>query len=163
VLIGLISDTHGLLRPEVFAAFARVEHILHAGDVGDPDILLELEALAPLTAVWGNTDGREVRRSTAEIATVNLGGALVKVVHGQQHGSPTARQLALHYADVDLLVFGHSHKPEIERVGRVLAVNPGSAGPRRLSLPVTVALARVTEGAVSAEIVPLLHEVAGGG
>lgn len=155
MLVGLISDTHGLLRPEVFTIFDGVQHILHAGDVGDPDILLALGTLAPVTAVWGNTDDWDVRACTEEVATLELEGMAVRVIHGQQHGRPRARRMAAEHADVDLLVFGHSHQPEIERVGRVLAVNPGSAGPARFSLPVSVALARIEEGRVTAELVPL--------
>jgi uncharacterized protein len=155
MLVGLISDTHGLLRPEVFTLFEGVEHILHAGDVGDPDILTELGALAPVTAVWGNTDGADVRAVTSEFARLELGGVAITVLHGQQYGSPSAAQMARDNADQDLVVFGHSHVPEIERSGRVLAVNPGSAGPARFTLPVSVALATIIDGTVSAELLQL--------
>ncbi|MEX2571938.1 MAG: metallophosphoesterase family protein [Gemmatimonadota bacterium] len=153
--IGLISDTHGLLRPEVFSVFEGVQHILHAGDVGDPDILTELEAVAPLTAVWGNTDSWELRDRLPERAEVSLGGLPVVVIHGQQYGSPRAREVGGANPDVRLVVFGHSHRPEVERVDDCLAVNPGSAGPARFKLPVTVAIAELTGTSVEARIVDL--------
>ncbi|MET0397403.1 MAG: metallophosphoesterase family protein [Longimicrobiaceae bacterium] len=153
--VGIISDTHGLLRPEVFAVFEGVEHILHAGDVGPADLLVELEAIAPVTAVWGNTDGWEVRARLPEVARVELGGVPVVVLHGMQLGSPTAARAAAAYPDAELVVFGHSHRPVVERVGAVLAVNPGSAGPRRFRDPVTVALAELAPGRTSARLVEL--------
>jgi uncharacterized protein len=154
--VGLISDTHGLLRPEVFDVFQGVDHILHAGDVGDPDILDALEALAPVTAVWGNVDGWDVRNRVVEEARLELGGVTVVITHGQQFGSPTAEAVAAAYPDAGLVLFGHSHTPGIVRVGRVLTVNPGSAGPRRFSLPVTAAIGEFFEGTVSAELVQLV-------
>jgi uncharacterized protein len=141
--IGIISDTHNLLRAEVFERFAGVEHILHAGDVGSPDILHELGSIAPVTAVWGNTDGWELRERAPEVAHVTLAGASIVVLHGMQLGSPTPRLAAGAYPDADLVVFGHSHRPVIQRVGRVLAINPGSAGRQRFSDPVTLAVAEV--------------------
>ena len=155
--VGLISDTHGLLRPEVFDAFEGVEHIIHAGDVGDDEILLELGAIAPLTAVWGNVDVGEMRRTLSEVARVVLDGVAIVVVHGLQFGSPTGRSVAAAYPDADLVVFGHSHQPVIERHGRVLAVNPGSAGPARFKLPVTVAIATCLDGQVDAERLDLIR------
>lgn len=153
--VGIVSDTHGLLRPEVFTAFAGVDHILHAGDVGPVDLLVELEAVAPVTAVWGNTDGWEVRGRVPEVARVELAGVRVVVVHGMQVGSPTPESVVEAYPDADLVVFGHSHRPVVERVGEVLAVNPGSAGPRRFHDPVTVALAELSPGRTSARLVQL--------
>lgn len=156
--VGIISDTHGLLRPEVFSAFEGVDHILHAGDVGSTGLLVELEAIAPVTAVWGNADGWEVRARVPEVARVELGGVAVVVVHGMQVGSPTPAKVAAAYPAAGLVVFGHSHRPVIERVGGVLAVNPGSAGRRRFRDPVTVALAEVQGGEVSARLVPLVEQ-----
>lgn len=153
--VGIISDTHGLLRPEVFEVFAEVEHVLHAGDVGPADLLVELEAIAPVTAVWGNVDGWEVRGRVPEVARVDLGGVRVTVVHGMQVGSPTPARIVAAYPDADLVVFGHSHRPVIERVGATLAVNPGSAGRRRFRDPVTVALAELAPGRTSARLVEL--------
>jgi putative phosphoesterase len=156
VKVGIISDTHGLLRPEVFKHFEGVEHILHAGDVGPADLLAELEAIAPVTAVWGNTDGWEIRSRVVEVARVELGGVRVVVVHGMQVGSPTPARVVEAYPGAELVVFGHSHRPVIERVDGVLAVNPGSAGPRRFRDPVTLALAELAPGDVSARLVRLM-------
>ncbi|HEX8831650.1 MAG TPA: metallophosphoesterase family protein [Longimicrobium sp.] len=153
--IGIISDTHGLLRAEVFEVFAGVEHILHAGDVGPSGILTELEAIAPVTAVWGNTDGFDLRKLVPEVAHVELGGVPVVVLHGMQLGSPTPEKAAAAYGGAGLVVFGHSHRPVIRQVGGTLAVNPGSAGPVRFRDPVTVALAEVGEGRVTARLVEL--------
>lgn len=153
--VGLIADTHNLLRPQVFDCFDGVEHILHAGDVGEPDILTELESIAPVTAVWGNTDGWRLRRSLPEIARLELGGVKVAVIHGQQWGSPTPRHAADAFSDAGLVVFGHSHRAVVERRGPLLVVNPGSAGPIRFGVAPTVALATVAPGDVQARLVPL--------
>ncbi len=153
--IGIISDTHGLLRPQVFDVFQGVEHILHAGDIGRLDIITELEAIAPVTAVWGNADGWEVRGRVPEAAEVELGGVRVAIIHGMQVGSPTPEKIAALHADAGLVVFGHSHRPLIRQVGATLAVNPGSAGRRRFRDPVTVALAEISDGSVSARLVEL--------
>lgn len=156
--VGIVSDTHGLLRSELFHVFAGVDHILHAGDVGPADLLTELEAIAPVTAVWGNTDGWEVRKRVPEIAEVELDGVSVVVLHGMQLGSPTAERAAAAYPDAGLLVFGHSHKAIIRQVGTTLAVNPGSAGPVRFRDPITCALATVEDGRVSVELRTLRNE-----
>lgn len=157
MLIGLISDTHGLLRPEVFDVFAGVEHIIHAGDVGDPDILDDLASIAPVTAVWGNTDGWEISSRVPEVARVDLGGVRFTVVHGHQFGRPTGARVAAAYPDSGAVVFGHSHLPEDEKVGGVLAVNPGSAGPRRFALPVTVALLTITPSGPTTRLMDLVR------
>lgn len=154
--VGIISDTHGLLRSEVFDAFAGVEHILHAGDVGEPEILTELEAIAPVTAVWGNTDGWEIHELLPEVAHETLGGVEVVVLHGHQLDAADPASAAARHPEAGLVVFGHSHQPVIERIGSVWAVNPGSAGARRFHLPVTVAVAELAAGAVEVEIVKLL-------
>ena len=153
--IGIISDTHGLLRSEVFDVFAGVDHILHAGDVGSADILAELEAIAPLTAVWGNTDSFDLRKRVPEVAHVELGGVPVVVLHGMQLGSPTPEKAAAAYSGAGLVVFGHSHKPLIRQVTTTLAVNPGSAGPLRFRDPVSVAVAELVDGQVTARLVEL--------
>jgi len=155
--IGIISDTHGLLRPQVFEAFEGVEHILHAGDVGDPDILVELAAIAPVTAVYGNVDGSGIRARVPEVARLELGGVRIAVIHGMQFGSPTPQKVAAAHPDAGLVVFGHSHRPLIQQVGPTLAVNPGSAGPRRFKDPVTVAIAEIEDGTVEARLIPLIH------
>jgi putative phosphoesterase len=153
--IGIISDTHGLLRAQVFELFAGVEHVIHAGDVGNADILTELEAIAPVTAVWGNVDGFELRGRVPEVARIELGGVRIAVLHGMQLGSPTPEKAAAAHPDAGLVVFGHSHRPLIRQVGTVLAVNPGSAGPRRFKDPVTVALAELVDGRATARLVDL--------
>lgn len=153
--IGIISDTHGLLRAQVFELFAGVEHVIHAGDVGNADILAELEAIAPVTAVWGNVDGWELRGRVPEVARIELGGVRIAVLHGMQLGSPTPEKAAAAHPDAGLVVFGHSHRPLIRQVGPVLAVNPGSAGPRRFKDPVTVALAELVDGRATARLVDL--------
>jgi len=141
--VGIISDTHGLLRPQVFEVFDGVEHILHAGDIGPAELLDELSALAPVTAVYGNSDGWDVRRRVPEIASVELGGARVTVLHGMQLGAANPAAAAAAYPDCDLVVFGHSHQPVIRRVGRVLAVNPGSAGRQRFRDPISCGIAEI--------------------
>jgi len=153
--IGIISDTHGLLRSQVFDVFAGVDHILHAGDVGPADILTALEAIAPVTAVWGNTDGFALRALVPEVAHVELGGVPAVVLHGMQLGSPTAEKAAAAYGGAGMVVFGHSHRPVVRQVGGTLAVNPGSAGPVRFRDPVSVALAEVEDGRVTARLVEL--------
>lgn len=154
--IGIISDTHGLLRPQVFDVFVGVEHILHAGDVGDPDILTELAAVAPVTAVWGNVDGMDLRARIPEIARLELGGVRIAILHGMQLGAPTPQKAAAAHPDAGLVVFGHSHRPLIQQAGPTLAVNPGSAGPRRFKDPVTVAIAEIENGTVQARLIDLL-------
>jgi uncharacterized protein len=156
VRVGIISDTHGLLRPEALLRLHGVQHVLHAGDVGDPHILIELRVIAPVTAVWGNTDGFDVRALVPEVAELEIAGVPIVVVHGQQFGSPTPAALAAAHPHARLVVFGHTHRPLVERVGETLVVNPGSAGPRRFQLPVTVAVATLQAGEATARLVPLL-------
>ena len=133
--LGIISDTHGLLRPEVFDIFAEVDHILHAGDVGPLDILTELEALAPVSAVYGNTDDMEVRSRLPQVARVMLEGFEVIVTHGDQFGSPTPERLQQEFPESEIIIYGHTHKPLLTLVDLVVTVmNPGSAGPKRFDL-----------------------------
>jgi uncharacterized protein len=137
VIVGLISDTHGLVRPEVFEALEGVEMILHAGDVGGFAVLSELGTIAPVHAVYGNTDapgepGLAVERG------FRLEGVTIHVSHGHELGRPTVERLLARY-DADVIVYGHTHKPLIERAGTRLVVNPGAAGPRRFDLKPSVA------------------------
>ena len=157
--LGLVSDTHGLLRPELIDRLGGVDHILHAGDIGDVDVLTALEALAPVTAVWGNTDGWEVRHRVPEVAEITLEGTSIVVVHGQQFGSPKPADLRDAYPSADLIVFGHTHQPVIERTAGCTCVNPGSAGPRRFRQPTTCAIAELRQDAAIGDvrIVPLLE------
>lgn len=151
MLVGLISDTHGLLRPEVFPALEGVELILHAGDVGGQSILDELSAIAPVRAVFGNTDAPGERGLKAR-QELDIQGVSIHVSHGHEAGSPTAEKLLARYT-ADVIVFGHTHKPLIERRGTRLVVNPGAAGPRRFDLKPSVARMTVEDGEVSVEIV----------
>jgi uncharacterized protein len=143
VRIGVISDTHGKLRDEVFAHFEGVDRILHAGDIGHAGILVELESIAPVTAVWGNTDHFEIRASVPEIARLELAGRKVVVVHGHQVGSPTPAALDAAYDDADIIVFGHTHRPLEERLAGRLYLNPGGAGAPRFGLPPSIMLLTV--------------------
>lgn len=137
--IGVISDTHGKLRDEVFGHFEGVDRILHAGDIGHAGILVELEAVAPITAVWGNTDGFEIRAGLPEVGRLDAEGRTIVIVHGHQVGSPSPETLAPAY-DADVIVFGHSHRPLEERVDGRLYLNPGSAGAPRFGLRPSIML-----------------------
>jgi putative phosphoesterase len=148
--IGLISDTHGLLRPEALEALAGVEHIIHAGDVGEPGILETLETIAPVTAVRGNVDREPWADRLPETAEVELGGHWFHVLHILDDLA-----IAPEAGGFDVVVYGHSHQPSIEERRGVLYVNPGSAGPRRFRLPVTVAILEPAETGPSARIVEL--------
>ena len=150
MLIGVISDTHGLLRPEAMVALAKAEHILHAGDVGDAEILWTLEKIAPVTAIRGNVDISGECSKLPATDVVELAGRLFYMVH-----SIHDLDIKPEAAGVSVVVSGHSHKPSIESRASVLYLNPGSAGPRRFRLPVSIALVTVTEEAVEARIVEL--------
>lgn len=151
MIIGLISDTHGLLRPEVHTALAGVELILHAGDVGEDEILDELELIAPVRAVYGNTDERRPRL-TAEIE-FEIGGVRIHVSHGHEAGRLPDSLLDRYPHEV--LVYGHTHKALITRAGERLLVNPGAAGPQRFDLVPSVAILAVEGGRTDVEIIPL--------
>jgi uncharacterized protein len=150
LVVGVISDTHGLLRPEALLALRGSDHILHAGDVGNVEVLAALRVLAPVTAVRGNNDRGPWAEELPETAAVELGGALVYLVH-----DVAAVELDLRAAGMAALVTGHSHKPLVGQRAGVLHLNPGSAGPRRFRLPITVARLTVASGRISAEILPL--------
>lgn len=138
--IGLISDTHGRLRNRVFDHLAGVDRILHAGDVGPLDLLVELEAVAPVTAVWGNTDRGDVRDGLEEVAELELAGRKVVVVHGHQLGSPEPQGLRRAHPGADIIVYGHTHRPRVDDRHEVLVVNPGSAGAARFGIAPSVAV-----------------------
>jgi len=148
--IGLISDTHGLLRSEAVAALDGVELILHAGDVGGNAVLAGLRRLAPVHAVWGNVDDRAQPGLEAAI-DLETDGVRIHVSHGHELGSPTPATLLSRY-DADVIVYGHTHKALIERHGRRLVVNPGAAGPRRFNLLPSVGILLVSDGAAEAEL-----------
>jgi len=137
VLVGLISDTHGLVRPEVFDALEGVELILHAGDVGGKDVLAELRAIAPVRAVYGNTDPPG-HPGLVKSLRLQFDGFSVHVSHGHELGHPTPEMLRQQY-NADVIVYGHTHRPLIDRSDGRLVVNPGAAGPRRFNLKPSVA------------------------
>jgi uncharacterized protein len=154
MVVGLIADTHGLVRPQVADAFAGVELILHAGDVGGPSVLEQLGRIAPVEAVSGNVDDRRdpaLRRARVVIA----GGITIHVSHGDELGRPTPA-LALARYSGNVVVFGHTHRAVVHRdeTGR-LAVNPGAAGPRRFDVQPSVARLTIVDGAVDVEIISL--------
>ena len=142
--IGVISDTHGLLRPEVFGKFDGVDHIIHAGDIGPYSIITELETIAPVTAITGNTDDFEIRSRVPEIATLDLEGRKIVVAHGHQVGSPTPAKLRKAHPTANIIIYGHTHTPLEHTADDVLVLNPGAAGPARFNLPVTVAILTLT-------------------
>ena len=152
-LIGLISDTHGLVRPDVHTALAGVELILHAGDVGGDDILDELQLIAPVHAVYGNTDPPGDPRLTESIE-IAIGGVRVHVSHGHEVGSPTPAKLLGRY-NADVIVYGHTHKQLLTSAGGRWVVNPGAAGPRRFDLMPSVARMTIRGRDVEIEIVSL--------
>lgn len=155
--LGIIADTHGLLRPEVFEVFRGVDLILHAGDIGEPDLLTELTAIAPVQAVWGNTDGFDVRRLVPEVIETEIEGFRFLVIHGHQLGSPTPEGLNRAYPDAEVIVFGHTHRPLLTIVDQVVtAMNPGGAGRRRFDLPASVGIMELEAGIPPrARLVPL--------
>jgi putative phosphoesterase len=149
--VGVISDTHGLLRPEAVAALQGSDYIIHAGDVGDPGILAQLAAIAPVTAVRGNVDGGAWARDLPPTNVLQVEQATIYVIHdlGTLDLDPRAARFAA-------VIFGHSHRPSREVRDGVLFFNPGAAGPRRFSLPVTVGRLRIVEGDLFPEILALL-------
>jgi putative phosphoesterase len=152
--IGLISDTHGLVRPQVHTALAGVELILHAGDVGGDDILRELALIAPVEAVYGNTDapGQPILHQRIERSFDNI---RILVTHGHELGRPKPEQLFERY-DADVIVYGHTHRQVIAHEGKRWVINPGAAGPRRFDLQPCVAKLTIDNGEVHAELIPLL-------
>jgi putative phosphoesterase len=152
--VGLISDTHGHLRAEVFRALAGVERVIHAGDVEDADHLIDLEAIAPVTAVSGNVDRIDVRAIAPEEAVVDVAGVRVAVIHGHQV-HPDYRLLLARFPDAKVIVHGHTHVPRCDAVGDVLIVNPGAAGKAQKGHPPSVAILEVTGGVPSVRHVDL--------
>lgn len=155
--LGIISDTHGLWRPEVSKIFSKVDHILHGGDVGSVEILDTLGKLAPVTAVYGNVDGLEVRSRCAQVARLEIDGFTVVVTHGDQYGSPTPAILHREFPDGEIIVYGHTHRPLLELVDKTVTVmNPGSAGAVRFGLPPSVGIMELEPGIPPrARLVPL--------
>lgn len=153
-VVGLISDTHGLVRPDVHTALAGVELILHAGDVGGDDVLMELALIAPVRAVFGNTDPRDARGLADRIDDV-FDGVRVHVSHGHELGAPRVEFLLAAY-DADVIVYGHTHRQLVHRAadGRFV-VNPGAAGQRRFDVTPSVARLTITAGRADVELVDL--------
>jgi len=150
VLLGVISDTHGLLRPEAVEALRGSQHIIHAGDVGAPELLDQLAEIAPVTAIRGNVDRELWARKLPETEVVELAGISIYVLHdlAQLDLNPKA-------AHFDVVISGHSHVPKRETRDGVLYFNPGSAGPRRFKLPVTIGKLKIEAGKVEAQIIVL--------
>lgn len=148
--VGVISDTHGLLRPQATAFLQGCDHIVHGGDIGGPQILEQLALLAPVTAVRGNNDSEPWAASLPDTRLLEIGGVKIYVIHDLQQLKAQA-----HPAGVRVIVSGHSHKPNICERDGVLYVNPGSAGPRRFSLPVSVAQLVIRGTGVTPELMEL--------
>ena len=148
--IGLISDTHGLLRPEAVAALQGCAQIIHAGDIGKPQVLDGLRAIAPLEAIRGNIDTADWAQVLPERLDLRIGGLTLHVLHDlkQLDIDPLA-------AGVDVVIAGHSHKPLHEERNGVLYLNPGSAGPRRFKLPISVGIVHIEDGRARAKLITL--------
>lgn len=149
-LVGVISDTHGLLRPEAVDALRGAEVILHAGDVGNPEVLEVLSGVAPVVAVRGNNDKGEWAEGLPHREAIEIGAVSIYMLHD-------LKEIDISPSDAGfrVVISGHSHKPSVEERQGILYVNPGSAGPRRFSLPVSVARLRVIGKAVNAQVVEL--------
>ncbi|MCP4294687.1 MAG: metallophosphoesterase family protein [Proteobacteria bacterium] len=148
--IGVISDTHGLLRPEAFEALQGVDLIFHTGDIGGPDVLEALEQIAPLQVVRGNCDGSGWSSDLPVSQLINVNGFHFYLLHNLG-----MLDLDLESAGVSAVISGHSHQPKISKVENVLFVNPGSAGPRRFDYPVSVAKLTLQDGAIHPELIML--------
>lgn len=152
MLIGIISDTHGLLRPEACDRLAGVDHIIHAGDIGGPEVIASLRKLAPTTAIRGNIDKGKWADDHPHTEWLTLGGRTLYVLHNlNELGLDPAA------AGIDVVVSGHSHQPKIESIEGVLYLNPGSAGPRRFTLPIAVATLEIAGDALR----PRIHHLGG--
>ncbi len=151
VFLGVIADTHGLLRPEALEALHGSQHIIHAGDVGAPEILEKLASIAPVTAIRGNIDKGAWARKLPETEVAEIAGLSIYVLHdlAELDLKPEAAGFAV-------VISGHSHVPKQETRHGVLYFNPGSAGPRRFKLPVTIGKLTISEGKVRGEIIPIL-------
>ena len=145
--LGIISDTHGLLRPEVFDVFRQVDHILHGGDVGKWEVMIDLQAIAPVTAVYGNVDPPEIRSRLPQVASAELDGFEIVVTHGDQFGHPTPEKLHAALPRAEIIVYGHTHKPLLELVDKTVTVmNPGAAGQPRFDLKPSVGIIELEPG-----------------
>lgn len=150
MIIGVISDTHGLLRPEAVAALRGSEHIIHAGDIGSPEIIPALTEIAPVTAIRGNVDHESWTKQFPATEVVELADLHFYIIHDLN-----ALDLNPRTARFAAVISGHSHQPKQETRGGVLYFNPGSAGPRRFRLPITVGRLEITDGEVNGRIINL--------
>ena len=148
--IGIISDTHGLLRAEVLEMLSRADHIIHAGDIGKREIVPRLEAIAPTTAIRGNVDTAGWADAYPSETTIELVGWSIHVIHDVQTLAIDPRR-----AGIGVVVSGHSHRPKIETIAGILYLNPGSVGPRRFKLPIAMATLELDEDAIR----PRIHEI----
>jgi hypothetical protein len=149
--IGIISDTHGLLRPEAERLLSGIDHIVHAGDIGRPEVVAALRRIAPVTAIRGNVDTGDWAGEYAETESVRLAGRKIYVLHDLK-----ALQISPAPRSIDVIISGHSHAPSVNTVDGVLYLNPGSAGPRRFKLPITLATIDVTADGLQ----PIIHDLA---
>jgi putative phosphoesterase len=143
--LGVISDTHGIVRPEALECLRGATAIVHAGDIGSPEVLAALAGIAPVTAIRGNNDTAAWAHDLPETTTLSWANHRIYLIHDRKQLTPLP-------VGIDMVVSGHSHKPGFVREAGVLYLNPGSAGPRRFKLPITLALVRVVGGALSPEI-----------
>ena len=150
-IIGVISDTHGLVRPEAMAALKGVELIIHGGDIGKAEVLQSLCSIAPVCAIRGNNDRDGWAKKLPDVLKLQINGVSVQVIHDVNELESDPNGAAIH-----AVISGHSHKPSVIERDGVLFINPGSAGPRRFKLPVTVAQLDIHRGSVSAAILELL-------
>jgi hypothetical protein len=136
-----------MLREEVFEVFREVDHILHGGDVGNWDLIVQLESLAPVTAVYGNSDGLDLRAKLPQVAEVELDGFSIVVTHGNQFGSPNPAKLHAAFPSAEIIIYGHSHRPLLELVDKTVTVmNPGGAGAPRFGIPPSVGILELEAG-----------------
>jgi hypothetical protein len=149
--IGIISDTHGLLRPDAVRHLSGVDHIIHGGDIGRPALIEELRRVAPITAIRGNVDKGDWAEAYPETEVVRLAERLIFVIHDLK-----ALQIDPVVESIQVVVSGHSHVPKVDTVGGVLYLNPGSAGQRRFKLPITIATLDISPGGLQ----PIIHELA---
>lgn len=149
ITVAVISDTHGFLRPEALQALRGSDHILHAGDIGAPEILERLGQIAPTCAIRGNIDVEPWTKAIPVTRTIEIGGLKFYLIHNRAELKQTPPEIAA-------VIFGHTHQPLIESLGGVLFFNPGSAGPRRFSLPISLGKIRIENGILHPELVPLL-------
>lgn len=150
MIIGIISDTHGLLRPEAVELLRGSEHIIHAGDIGSPEIIPELRKIAPITAIRGNVDTQAWAQSFAETEVVELDGVDLYIIH-----DANALDLNPQAAGFAAVISGHSHQPKQEVKNGVLYFNPGSAGPRRFKLPISVGRLVIADGNLNGQILEI--------